>query len=381
MTSSEPLLDLETVIRWARSGRESDKVYRFLFLHPDDFFTIPINRTYSIAHQIVYNGDFFLLKRSLVLFADEQIDIRTLSKDNKTLLDVATDQQTKHPEMYSYVQRLFLRDDLIRAAKAKNWNLLKEILNQNPELANEKPPYSTFFLLHYLVQDGDVNRLKDFFETFQFDTNTLNVDLETPLDIARRLKRNDLISILQPTTKERHESDLFKPRLSSSTSIKTTNQLPYPSEDNFPRVDLSNNTLIITNNGDYGIQKKTFPSVTNIVLPTSESQILYPNLESLIKSQKTDSPDPELNDSTPVPQTPITASSNTQLLKNLTCPLLGVIMTDPVIASDGQTYERAAITEYVRLYKSSPTTGASMDANFQQNTELKQIIESMRKQN
>ncbi|CAF3749652.1 unnamed protein product, partial [Rotaria sp. Silwood1] len=51
------------------------------------------------------------------------------------------------------------------------------------------------------------------------------------------------------------------------------------------------------------------------------------------------------------------------------------------IASDGQTYEREAITEWVNLYHCSPMTGAPMTTTFKENTELKQIIQSMRQQN
>ncbi|CAF2711254.1 unnamed protein product [Rotaria sp. Silwood2] len=45
MSSRDVLLTLDTVLCWARSGHESDKVYRFIFLHPEDLFTIPKGRT------------------------------------------------------------------------------------------------------------------------------------------------------------------------------------------------------------------------------------------------------------------------------------------------------------------------------------------------
>ncbi len=112
--------ELEIVLGWARSGHEWDKVYRFIFLHPEHFFTIPTGRNWPIAHQVVYHGDVDLLKRILVLFSDDQIDIRTLSNDKKTLLDVAKERKKAYPAMYTYMEHLFLQDDLIQAAKRSN---------------------------------------------------------------------------------------------------------------------------------------------------------------------------------------------------------------------------------------------------------------------
>jgi len=371
MAIPQTSITLETALAWAKSGRESNKVYRFLFLHPDDFFTIPKEKKWSIAHQVVYNGDVSLLGRILALFYDDQIQIRTLSGDQKTLLDVAKDRQKYHPEMYNYVEQLFLRDDLIQAAKTNNWRLVSEILQNNPRLANEKPPYSTFFLLHYIVQNGDTRILEDLFHRFQFDTNVFSVDLETPLDLARRLKRHDMCSIFEPTTKERLSSDLIKYRAAaSSTNAKpVSSELPYPAIDPFPTVDFHHTSIIITQAGDYQLEKKSLFST----IPTGLSKSEHINKTEVIDNQFL-APNSE-----PLPTTPVTPTSQSQLLRNLTCPLTQEIFVDPVIASDGQTYERAAIMKWIEKYECSPMTGLRMDPTFTDNIEIKQIIQSMRK--
>jgi hypothetical protein len=363
MATAQPLLTLEIVHDWARSGHESDKVYRFLFIHPDDFFAVPIKHRWPIAHQVVYNGDVFLLKRILALFSDEKLNIRTLSNDNQTLLDVATAQRTVHPDMFNYVEQLFLRDNLIQAAKQNKWDLVKNMLEKNPKFANEKPSYSTQFLLHYLVQYGDINILKDLFTRFQFDTNVFSVDLQTPLDIARRLERNDICSILLSNKK-------------SSDSARS--QLPYPEKDLFPQIDFSNNSLLINNNGNYGVEKTSLFSITQIELPPPSPQQIYPIIPSDHQKEEIDNQNLPTN-SEPPPMTSISVVSKSQVIKNLTCPLIQRIMVDPVIASDGQTYEREAITEYVHRYHCSPMTGVPMDATFRDNVELRGVIESMRK--
>ena len=44
------------------------------------------------------------------------------------------------------------------------------------------------------------------------------------------------------------------------------------------------------------------------------------------------------------------------------CPITTEIMTDPVITADGFTYERAAITEWLRTKDTSPKTGATLES-------------------
>ena len=44
------------------------------------------------------------------------------------------------------------------------------------------------------------------------------------------------------------------------------------------------------------------------------------------------------------------------------CPITAEIMTDPVCTSDGFTYERAAITEWLRTKDTSPKTGATLES-------------------
>jgi hypothetical protein len=346
MATPQTSITLETALLWAKSGREWDKVYRFLFIHPDDFFRVPRGKAWPIAHQVVYHGKVALLKRILALFYDDQIDICSLSRDEKTLLDVANNRRSCNEEMYNYVQQLFQQNDLMQAAKQKNWVVFREILEKNLHLVNEKPPYSTLFPLHYVVQYGDATILEDLLGRFRFDTNVLSVDSETPLDLARRLKRNDICSILQPTANERLHSDLisFRTTRTLTNERPSSPSLPYPTIDPFPSPHFSTTLISITPAGDYQVEE-------NGSLSTMSTE----------------------------PSTPVTRVSKSNLLRNLKCPLTQQIFIDPVIATDGLTYERAAITEWIRLYACSPMTGEKMNVNFTDNTEVKQIIQSLRR--
>ena len=46
------------------------------------------------------------------------------------------------------------------------------------------------------------------------------------------------------------------------------------------------------------------------------------------------------------------------------CPITAEIMTDPVTTLDGFTYERAAITEWLRTKDTSPKTGGTLESKI-----------------
>jgi hypothetical protein len=59
------------------------------------------------------------------------------------------------------------------------------------------------------------------------------------------------------------------------------------------------------------------------------------------------------------------------------CPISHEVFKDPVVASDGHTYERASITQWWKHKKTSPITNASMaDKMLIPNHSLKSMIES-----
>jgi Mg-chelatase subunit ChlD len=57
---------------------------------------------------------------------------------------------------------------------------------------------------------------------------------------------------------------------------------------------------------------------------------------------------------------------------DLICPLTSQVFVDPVIASDGHTYERTAITNHVSLGQQSPFDGSMLEDRFFPNVMLKQ---------
>ena len=59
------------------------------------------------------------------------------------------------------------------------------------------------------------------------------------------------------------------------------------------------------------------------------------------------------------------------------CPITAEIMTDPVCTADGFTYERTAITEWLRTKNTSPSTGATLEITILfPNLSLRSMIRS-----
>lgn len=62
-------------------------------------------------------------------------------------------------------------------------------------------------------------------------------------------------------------------------------------------------------------------------------------------------------------------------LHSLVCPISLQLLTDPVIGSDGQTYDRHAITTWLREHRTSPITTEAMSVDsLIPNTAVKNII-------
>ena len=59
---------------------------------------------------------------------------------------------------------------------------------------------------------------------------------------------------------------------------------------------------------------------------------------------------------------PSEASEAAEVPDDYICPITTEIMTDPVSTLDGFTYERAAITEWLRTKDTSPKTSAKLES-------------------
>ena len=74
---------------------------------------------------------------------------------------------------------------------------------------------------------------------------------------------------------------------------------------------------------------------------------------------------------------PSEASKVVEVPNDYICPITAEIMTNPVCTADGFTYERTAITEWLRTKDTSPVTGATLESKLLfPNYSLRNIIRS-----
>ena len=59
---------------------------------------------------------------------------------------------------------------------------------------------------------------------------------------------------------------------------------------------------------------------------------------------------------------------------NSSCLDVQELLMDPVIATDGYTYEKAALQQWLHCQKTSPVTGGSLDIRVVPNRSIKTII-------
>ena len=74
---------------------------------------------------------------------------------------------------------------------------------------------------------------------------------------------------------------------------------------------------------------------------------------------------------------PSQASEAAEVPDDYVCPITAEIMTDPVSTMDGFTYEREAISAWLRTSDTSPSTGAKLESKMViPNLSLRSMIRS-----
>jgi hypothetical protein len=140
------------------------------------------------------------------------------------------------------------------------------------------------------------------------------------------------------------------------------------------RIDEVTRALLPLNNA---ITKKTFEKVENkdiapfvrpqeeIVQPTDEIEKLLQEFKKSLGIQ----PAPKRNNSIEIPD-------------DYLCPITQELLDDPVITSDGQTYERFAIEKWLLTNNTSPLTNAPLDnKTLISNVLLRKVVSDFKQKN
>lgn len=382
----------------ARSGFNGDasiwdRLYQYVCENPNELFAVSAPRKWSLAHQLIFHGATSTFERILHLYSERNnpIDIFSLSKDvpqPKTILDIATERKTYYPNQYESIVHLFNQDKFIKACKAYNWAMIDEMLEKYPQLLNEKPPYYCNYFVHYLVLHRDAQK----FAQYNRGQNRLKLDLKnsdnkTPLELAREINASNIVALITGSTTTPPAPQA--PQRKASQLVKSNDELERD-EDEDDRLDR-----------DEDDDEKPPPPPATVTKPPTATTASYP--AAGVVSKNANSQPPASTASRPTASSHSSAAITTvaptfkhpsdvlgslssasipidAVITRATCLLTGKIFEDPVIATDGLTYERRAIMKYHRENRYSPATGEVLDDIYIDNTHMKHLVDTLREE-
>ncbi|CAF1140070.1 unnamed protein product [Didymodactylos carnosus] len=183
---------LAAAILNARENIDFENVYQAILLRPEWLTLIPPGHRWAILHQIVYHGKVDQLDRLLALEGNNaKFRILSPTNDGQTVLDIAEARP-----MLERINRLKKMDEMLNYAKETNWTKCKELIQERPEIINEKPPYRYFYLIHHLAYTGDTKIFDDLHKKYHFDLSLVVGNNKTAYDIASENEREDFVNYL-----------------------------------------------------------------------------------------------------------------------------------------------------------------------------------------
>jgi len=269
-----------------------DLVYRTLLAKSEYLTEIPNNQTHSILHHLVSNGALDLFNKIIAIPNIRFILLtRTLGKPSKDILQISEENKGKsktHKKLYEQIDRLVQMDKCVEYAKNNQTDECRKMLEQNRDLADQKPPYRKYYLIHHLAYANNKNAFDQLNKLCRFDLTLLTNDQKTASEVA----------IEQHHDRFAHYLETLSPEM---RAIREQHQ-----------------------------QEKN-----------KQNEVQVKNNEQLEKQ--------------------IVNTGGTNMLDCFTCPLTRELFHDPVILSDGFTYERTAIQHWLDLgNRRSPMTNIEL---------------------
>jgi len=269
-----------------------DLIYRTLLVKSEYLTIIPNNETHSILHYLVLNGALDLFNKIIAIPNIRFILLtRTSGKSSKDILQISEENKGKsaiHKRLYEQIYRLVQMDKFVEYAKRNETDECKKMLEQDKDLANQKPPYRKYYLIHHLAYANNKNAFDQLYKLSNFDLKLLTSDKKTASEVAIEQHHDRFAHYLETLSpemraiREQHQKEKHK-----------------------------------------------------------QSEVQVKNDEKLEKQ--------------------IVDTGGTNMLDCFTCPLTRELFQDPVILSDGFTYERTAIQHWLDLgNRRSPMTNIEL---------------------
>lgn len=288
-------------------------VYRTLLVKPDYLYQFPTNESYAILHNLALHGALGLFNQIIAIPNLRFILLtETLQKPRKNVLNIAKENKDKSPDhagLYKRIDRLVQMDKFVEHAKMNEIDECKKMLKTDKDLANEKPPYRRYYLIHHLAYANNRPAFDELRKVCEFDAKLLTTgDHKTAAQVAFEQNHVAFAQYLEGLYPEmcaiREEQQKKKPR-------ETPKSKPVQSTDK--------------------VEKE------------------------------------------------IISAGGTNMLDCFTCPLTRELFEDPVILSDGFTYERAAIQKWLDMgNRRSPMTNVELTSlTLVPNNVIKQALQEL----
>ncbi|CAF3680297.1 unnamed protein product [Rotaria socialis] len=375
----------------AKLNRTWEKVSGALLAHADWLTRIPDGRSWTMLHQIVFSGDVIHLNEVLALQAgNPQFRLLFQARDGKTVRDVATERSQLYPNMLRRIERLVAVDELLNNAKERKWELVKQCITAQPDIVNEKPPYRRYYLAHHLAYVGQLDKFKELSTICHFKLDLL-AEGKTISQIARehnKIPFAEYVEHLQPESNDTTEGTTASAAASSSHSASGGSYYGTSYNDDLCISFIPAHVATSLTNDHYFVTHTLYQGgyPTSIAAPAPATTNHYHhqnnhNDKKPAKSKATASSATTEEEDNAYEQTVINNvahMSEKNLLNSITCCITKAILRDPVVAADGFTYEREAITKWFETSNRSPMTNQELeDLELKPNFAIKSILQAL----
>lgn len=371
-----------------------------------------------MLHQIVYCGNVPHLNEVLTFeITNEEFRLLCKSLDDKTVREVASERAHIYPQMLRRIERLVAIDQMLNNARDGKWELVKQLLRQQGEIVNEKPPYRKQYLAHYLASTGQLNMFKELSSICEFRLNlvaenkTINIVARENnfIEFAEHVEQlcpniNEAMGESEPVTPSTADSDLpsttahslFSHGFHDDPGIMIFSM----NSDPFGAMLLSSGSSIVHMNGSHTWSNYQ-PQPSTGAAAASHAHFVDDDVEPVMsKKSEANIPPPMTEEEQANYEKAVTSSIKKFSADNLlgsavTCCITKTILRDPgtacrrwrllandalvsVVAADGFTYEREAILSWFKQSNRSPMTNQELSSQeLNPNHAIKSILQSL----
>ena len=182
------------------------EVYRSLLIRPDYVSVIPPKEAYSIFHYLVIHGALDLFNK-VIAIPNLRFNplTKTASKPSKDISQISMENRSKSPthrKLSDAINNLVTLDKFVDYGKRNQIEDCKRMLQQDDDLANQKPPYRKYYLIHHLAYADNKDGFDQLRAMCKLDMTLLSSDQKTASEVALEQNHTRLSHYLEELSPE-----------------------------------------------------------------------------------------------------------------------------------------------------------------------------------